>query len=99
MIWFGFIDQDGRELECLEHESSHVAIAVRIIEKNFPKEYDKKLHSDPASFLVMEKGYLKLGNQFERKISYRVKKLTKIQKRIIIEYSEYEGYQKDPIFN
>lgn len=99
MIQFGFIDQAGREWECLENESSHVAIAERIVQKYFISEYDKKLHSDPASFLVMEKGYLKLGNMFQKKISYRVKKLTTIQKEIIIEYSQYEGYKRDPIFD
>jgi hypothetical protein len=96
MLLFGFYDQEGNEYPLGENEGSHIALAIRIVDKKYKEEFEKSDETDKCDFLMYKKGYIKVGNECVDKITYCYRTLSEIQKRIVIEY-KIDGWSCDEL--
>ena len=89
-----FIDYDGNRIS-LDDISSHIGLAVKIIESNatLKEEFKNSEKQDPVDFLISDKGYMKLTEQrWYKKCIYMGTKLSNRQKELC-RYFEEEGYE------
>lgn len=90
-----FIDKKGNRIS-VDGISSHVALANYILEndKELKKEFEQSGESNPANFLLINKGYMEAGGE---RIVYDSAVLSDEQRRWIRYYIVEEGYMHNDL--